>query len=119
MKIVTDQNHSSDISSEQKVIRRMGIIAKLLGLDDQNLKIQNVLSREIGVLAKKLDNYHFEYIKLKRRVNSLETEIEDLDECVDREAVVDLIHEIVLLLINEKSKGSAYLSESSEKSDLV
>ena len=38
---------------------------------------------------------------------------------MDRETVVDLIHKIVPILINEKSKGSAYLSESSEDSDSV
>ena len=36
--------------------------------------------------------------------------------CVDREAVVDLIHEIVPLLIGKKGKA---FSESSEESDLV
>ncbi|RIA93589.1 hypothetical protein C1645_819221 [Glomus cerebriforme] len=113
-KIVTDQNHSSDISSEQEVIRHTGIIAKLLGLDEQNLKVYNVLSGKIGVLVKKLDNYHFKYAKLKRRVNSLEAEIEDLDECVDREVVINLINEIVLSLIGKKDKA---LSESSEDSD--
>ncbi|CAG8609420.1 10927_t:CDS:2, partial [Ambispora leptoticha] len=40
----------------------------------------------------------------------------DLDECVDRETVVDLIHEIVSTLINEKGKSS---SDSSEKSDSI
>jgi hypothetical protein len=38
---------------------------------------------------------------------------------VDRETVVDLIHKIVPILINEKSKGSAYSSKSSEDSDSV
>ena len=46
--MVADQKHSSDISSEQEVIKRTGIIAKLLGLDEQNLKVYNVLSGEIG-----------------------------------------------------------------------
>ena len=53
---------------------------------------------------------------LERDVKSLETELKDLDECVDREAVVDLIHEIVPLLIGKKGKA---LSDSSEESDLV
>ena len=32
----------------------------------------------------------------------MEAELDNLDECVDREAVVDLIHEIVPLLIGKK-----------------
>ncbi|GBB86833.1 hypothetical protein RclHR1_13290001 [Rhizophagus clarus] len=55
--------------------------------------------------------------RLERDVKSLETELENLDECVDRETVVDLIHEIVPSLINKKSKGSAYSFKSSEESD--
>ena len=38
---------------------------------------------------------------------------------MDRETVVDLLYKIVPILINEKSKGSAYSSESSEDSDSV
>ncbi len=129
--MVADQKHSSDISSEQEVIKRTGIIAKLLGLDEQNLKVYNVLSGEIGTLAKKLDNYHSEYNSLKKTVKRLEKDVkfletEYLDECVDRETVVDLIHEIVPLLIGKKGlKGavhkasccSFYSSESSKDSD--
>ena len=55
--------------------------------------------------------------RLERDVRSVESVLEDLDECVDRETVVNLIHEIVPSLINEKSKGFAYSSESSEESD--
>ena len=74
---------------------------------------------------KKLDDYNSEYISLKRTVKRLEkyvkfleSELDILDECVDRETVADLIiHEIVPSLINEKSKESAYSSESSEESD--
>ncbi|PKY14429.1 hypothetical protein RhiirB3_426421 [Rhizophagus irregularis] len=42
---------------------------------------------------------------------------EDLDECVDRETVVDLIQEIVPTLISEKGKSSFYSPESSRESD--
>ena len=45
--MVTDQNHSSDISSEQEVIRRTENIAKLLGLDEQNAEAYKALSRQI------------------------------------------------------------------------
>ena len=132
--MVADQKHSSDsIASEQEVIRRTEIIAKLLGLDEQNLKVYNVLSGEIGALAKKLDNYHSEYNSLKKTVKRLEKDVkfletEYLDECVDRETVVDLIQEIVPSLIGKKGpKGavykalccSFYLSDSSKESDLV
>ena len=80
---------------------------------------------ENRALEKRLKDYYFKYVKLKRRINSLETEIEDLDECVDRKIVVDLIQEIVPSIIDKKgSKGvmhkcSSYLSESSKDSDLV
>ncbi|CAG8544690.1 16256_t:CDS:2 [Gigaspora rosea] len=36
----------------------------------------------------------------------LERELEDLDKCVDRDTVVDLIHEIVPLLLIIKRKGA-------------
>jgi hypothetical protein len=123
--MVADQKHSSDsIASEQEVIRRTEIIAKVLGLDEQNSKVYNVLSGEIGALAKKLDNYHSEYNSFKKTVKRLEKDVkfletEYLNECVDRETVVDLIHEIVPSLIGKKDKDSSYSSESSEDSDSV
>ena len=88
----------------------------------------STLSGENRALKKQLEDYNFEYIKLKRKVNLLEAEVEDLneyveqDECVDRKTVVNLIHEIVLSLIGKKGKAlccSFYLSESSEESYLV
>ena len=71
-----------------------------------------------------MDNYYSEYKKsvkrLKRDMGSLKIELKDLDECVNRKTVVDLIHEIVLSLIGKKGKASCcsfYSSESSEDSD--
>src|SRR6266496_5435563 len=93
--MVTDQNHSSD-------------------------------SSEIRALKKQLEDYHFQHITLEKRVKrlerdveSLKIELEDLDECVDRETVLDLIHEIALSPNIKKCKDSSYSSESSEESDLV
>ncbi|CAG8759763.1 646_t:CDS:1, partial [Gigaspora rosea] len=40
--------------------------------------------------------------KLERDIRFQKIKLDDLDECFDRETVVDLIHEIVLSLINEK-----------------
>src|SRR4051794_1744411 len=117
--MVTDQNHSSDsIASEQEVIR----YTKKL--------VQISLSSENRVLKKQLEDYHSQHNTLKRRVKrlekdvkSLETELEDFDECIDRETLVDLIQEIVPSLIGKKGlKGavhktsccSFYSSESSE-----
>ncbi len=58
---------------------------------------------------------------MEKDVESLKDELEDLDECVDRETVVDLIYEIVPSLIGKKglkgSKGSSSSSESSEEFD--
>ena len=93
--MVTDQNHSSD-SSENRALK------------------------------KQLEDYHSQYNTLEKRVKrlerdigSLKIELEDLDECVDRETVVDLIHEIVFSLISKKDKGSSYLFESFKESDLI
>ncbi|CAG8494708.1 3732_t:CDS:10, partial [Diversispora eburnea] len=43
-KMVTDQNHSSDISREQEVIRYMKILAQAFGLDKQNAEVYSALS---------------------------------------------------------------------------
>ena len=119
--MVTDQKHSSDsIASEQEVIRRTEKTARLFGLDEQNARAYKALSGQIWALEKRLEDYHFEYVKLKRKVNLLEAELEDLDEYVDRETVVDLIQEKVPSLIGKKGKASCcsfYSSESSEDSD--
>src|SRR6266511_4543983 len=113
--MVTDQKHSSDsIASEQEFIRYTEKTAQLFGLDEQNVRAYKALSEQIWALEKRLEDYHFEYVKLKRKVNLLEAELNDLDECVDRETVVDLIHEIVPSLIDKKGrKGSSYSSDSS------
>ncbi|CAG8810789.1 36728_t:CDS:2, partial [Gigaspora margarita] len=116
----TDQIHSyinkHDSSSSTRIF----------GLDKQNAKVYSVLSKEIRALDKKLDNYYSKYNSLKKLVKRLErsveflvTELEDLDECVDRETVVDLIHEIALSPNIKKYKNSSYSSESFEESDLV
>ena len=120
---LTDQKHSSDsIANEQEVIRCTEKTARLFGLDEQNTRAYKALSGQIWMLEKRLEDYHFEYVKLKRKVNLLEVELDDLDECVDRETVVDLIQEIVPSLLGKKGKAScctSYSSDSSEESDLV
>jgi predicted nuclease with TOPRIM domain len=126
--MVTDQNHSSDSTpTEQEVIRYTEKLAQIFGLDKQNAEVYSVLSGENRALKKQLEDYHSQYNTLEKRVERLEKDVgsledelenldeyvvEDLDECVDRETVVDLIHEIVPSLVNEKSKDSAYSSES-------
>ncbi|GES78688.1 hypothetical protein GLOIN_2v1770740 [Rhizophagus clarus] len=138
--MVTDQNHSSDsIASEQEVIRYTKILAQAFGLDKQNAEVYSVLSSENRALKKQLEDYHSQHNtlemrvkRLERNVKSLETELEDLDECVeldecvDSETVVDLIHEIVPSLIGKKgSRGavhrgsSSYLYKPSKESDSV
>jgi predicted nuclease with TOPRIM domain len=123
--MVTDQKHSSDASSEQEVIRYTEKLAQAFGLNEQNAEMYSTLSGENSALKKQLEDYHSQNSTLERRVKrperdvgSLKIELEDLDEFVDRETVVDLIHEIIPTLINEKSKGSSYSSES-EESDSV
>src|SRR3954449_8810028 len=83
--------------------------------------------KKMGTLDKKMDNYYSEYKKsvkrLERDVRSVESKLEDLNECVNRETVVNLIHKIVFSLIGKKGlkgcKGFSYLSDFSEESDLV
>src|ERR1044072_664028 len=109
--MVTDQNHSSDISSEQEVIRYTKKLAQIFGLNEQNAEVYSTLSGENRALKKQIEDYHSQHNILEKRVKRLERdikpleiELEDLDECVDRETVVDLIHEIVPLLISEKGR---------------
>jgi len=127
MKMTTDQKHSSDsIANEQEVIRCTEKTAWLFGLDEQNTRAYKALSEQIWALEKRLEDYHFEYVKLKRKVNLLEAELDDLHECVDRETVVDLIKELALSPNNKKmpKKGEVniatvdfYESSSSEESE--
>src|SRR5436853_3510544 len=121
--MVADQKYSS-VSREQEVIKCTEKLAQSLGLDEQNTRAYKALSGQIWALEKRLEDYHFEYVKLKRKVNLLEAELDDLDECVDRETVVDLIKELVLSPNNKKmpKKGEVnittvdfYESSSSEE----
>src|SRR6266496_5575606 len=127
--MVTDQKHPSDVSSEQEVIRYTEKLAQAFGLNEQNAEIYSMLSGKNRALKKQLEDYHSQYSTLEKRVKrlerdvgSLKIELDDLDECMDRETVDDLIHEIVPSLIGKKGKTSCcsfYLSDSSEESDLV
>ena len=119
--MVTDQKHSSDsIASEQEVIPSTEKIARL------NAEVCNRVFNITEKLKKQFEDCHPQYNTLEKRVKrlekdirSLKIELKDLDECVDRETVVDLIQEIVSSLNIKKCKGSPYSSESSEESDLV
>ncbi|RIA81840.1 hypothetical protein C1645_836336 [Glomus cerebriforme] len=110
--MVTDQNYSSDSTpTKQKVIRYTEKLAQTLGLNEQNAERVKRLERDVGSLEDELKNLD-EYV------------VEDLDKCVKRETVVNIIHEIVPSLIGKKgSRGavhrgnSFYSSESSEGSD--
>ena len=134
--MVADQKHSSDsIASEQKVIRHTKKLAQTFRLNEQNAEIYSALSGENRALKEQLEDYYSQYNTLEKRVERLEKDVgsledelenldeyvvEDLDECVDRETVVDIIHEIVPSLIGKKGKASCcsfYSSESSEDSD--
>src|SRR6266511_1131552 len=106
--MVTDQNHSFDISSEQEVIRYTKKLAQSLGLNEQNAEMYSVLFNENRALKKQLKNYHSKFNTLERRVKrlkrdvrSLKIELKDLNECIDRKTVVDLIQEIVPSLIGK------------------
>ncbi|CAI2194906.1 19100_t:CDS:1, partial [Funneliformis geosporum] len=68
--------------------------ARSFGLDEQNAGAYSVFFRENSALKKELKYYHSQHNTLERRVKGLERdveslkdELEDLDECVDRETV--------------------------------
>ncbi|CAG8794837.1 32764_t:CDS:2, partial [Racocetra persica] len=110
--------YSSDgILNEPKDTRYIEKIAKLFGLDEQNIEVYKALFGQIWELEKKLEDYYSKYEKLKRRVNLLKAEIEDLDECVDKETLVDLIQEMVSSLIIRKYKKRDLLCEPLNRSD--
>ncbi len=70
--MVTNQNHSSNISNEQKVIKYIKKLAQIFEINEQNTKVYSLLSRKIKVLEKKMDDYHFQYNNLKKLVKRLE-----------------------------------------------
>src|SRR5581483_10343395 len=80
---LTDQKHSSDISSEQEVIRRTEKTARIFGLDKQNAEVYSTLSGEIKALTNRLDHYCSQHRKLKKRVKPLEERVKWLDDNVD------------------------------------
>ncbi|RGB22732.1 hypothetical protein C1646_775621 [Rhizophagus diaphanus] len=88
---ITDQNHSSNsMSTEQKVIRYMKILAQAFRLDKQNAEVYSALFSENRALKKQLEDYHSQYNtlekrvkRLERNVKSLKTELEDLNEYVE------------------------------------
>ena len=89
--MVTNQNHSSDTTKEQEVIRYIEKLAQMFRLNEQNAEVYNALSGENRALKKQLEDYHSQHNTLKKRVKrlerdvkSLETELEDLNECVDK-----------------------------------
>ncbi len=114
------------MASEQEVIRYTKKLAQMFELNEQNAEVYSAFSGKNRALKKQLEDYHFQHNTLERRVKrlkrdvkSLKVELEDLDKCVDRKTVINLIYEIALLSNIKKCKDSSYLSESFEKSDLV
>ncbi|RIA99221.1 hypothetical protein C1645_811694 [Glomus cerebriforme] len=117
-------NHTS--SSDRYTI----VNFKRRRLNKQNAKVYTMLSSENRTLKKQLEDYHFQYNTLEKRIKRLEKDVkfletEYLDECVDMETVINLIQEIVSSIIGKKGsrdalyKGFSYLSESSEETDSV
>ena len=66
--MVTDQKHSSDISSEQEVIRHTKKLAQTFGLNEQNAEIYSALSGENRALKKQLEDYHFHFRKEGKKI---------------------------------------------------
>ncbi len=127
MELTNNQNHSSDSThSEQKVIRYTKKLAQIFGLNEQNAEVYTVLSDENKALKKQLEDYHSQHNTLERRVKrlekdvkSLKTELENLDECVDKKTLIDLIQEIVPLLIGKKGKTSSEFSKDSDSNEII
>ena len=80
---LTDQNHSSDVSSKQEVIRYTKKLAQIFGLNEQNAEVYSTLSGEIKALTKRLDHYCSQHRKFKKRVKPLEERVKWLDDNVD------------------------------------
>ena len=80
--MVTDRNHSSDVSSEQEVIRYTEKLARIFGLDKQKAEMYSALSGENRALKKQLEDYYSQHITLERRVKRLERDVGSLKiEC--------------------------------------
>ena len=74
--MVTDQNHLSDSTpTEQEVIRYTKILAQAFGLDKQNAEVYSALSSENRALKKQLEDYHFQYNTLEKKVKRLKREM--------------------------------------------
>ena len=101
---------------------------------DQNHSSAQAHSSEIRALKKQLEDYRSQHNTLERKVKrlerdvrSVETELKVLDDLdyVDRETVVDLIHEIALSPKSKKDSASAGIrnfsytieTDTSEESD--
>src|SRR2546423_937782 len=74
--MVTDQKHSSDVFSEQEVIRYTEKLVRIFGLDKQNAEVYSALSSENRALKKRLDDYYSQHKELKKEVNHLGKYIE-------------------------------------------
>src|SRR5216110_3091586 len=82
--MIADQKHSSDsIANEQEVIRYTKKLAQIFGLDEQNAEVYTALSGENRALAKRLNDYHSQHKKLKKKVKRLEERVKWLDDNVD------------------------------------
>ncbi|RGB23041.1 hypothetical protein C1646_775101 [Rhizophagus diaphanus] len=101
--MVTDKNYSSDSAPIEQEVSRYEKIAKRIA------DMDSVLSKKMGALDEKMDNYYSKYKKsvkrLDRDVGSLESELDILDECVDRETVTDTSEESDSGEIVEESHG--------------
>jgi hypothetical protein len=101
--MVTDQKHSSDISSKQEVIRYTKKLAQAFGLDKQNAKVYNMLSGEnLFFINSKKKKTHQDMLSPADQRN-----VNDVDELFAMEHCN----------CSKKSINSSSESSSSEESD--
>ncbi|RGB21688.1 hypothetical protein C1646_678354 [Rhizophagus diaphanus] len=79
---LTNQKHSSDVSSEQEVIRYTKILAQAFGLNEQNAEVYSALSSENRALKKQLEDYHSQHNTLEKKGSSYLSESSEESDSV-------------------------------------
>ncbi|RIA89694.1 hypothetical protein C1645_738438 [Glomus cerebriforme] len=111
--MVTDQKHSSDsMPTEQEVIRYTEKLTQMFGLNKQNTGVYKALFEQILALEKRLEDYHFEYVKLKRKYTVIDTWAKKMDlEWTKRKTLFNFS---TMLLVQGKNTIKEFYSKLEE-----